>query len=124
MSQRLTRVMWILTVVWLAGAARAAAQPPAPSTSAPPAPPPAAWSGSAGLGLALNRGNTATTNLNASFEATHDPKTHSVWKFKGLYLRGTNNGTLALDRLQLEGRNERTLSTRVYAFGQLQFLED
>jgi putative salt-induced outer membrane protein YdiY len=118
MSQRLVRVIWILTLPLLAVAPRAAAQTPAP------APPPPPWTGNAGLGFALNRGNTATTNLNATFEATHDPKTKSVWKFKGLYLHGTNNGTLALDRLQLEGRNERTLSTRVYAFGQLQFLED
>ena len=34
--------------------------------------------------------------------------------FKGLYLRGTNYGTLALDRLLLEGRNELALSTRVF----------
>ena len=120
MYQRLRRVLPILIVIILPGATRAAAQAAPPA--APPPPPP--WTGSAGLGLALNRGNTATTNLNASFEATHDPKTHSVWKFKGLYLRGTNNGILALDRLQLEGRNERTLTKRVYAFGQLQFLED
>jgi putative salt-induced outer membrane protein len=122
MSERLARVIGMLTLSVLAGAVRAAAQTPAPPPPPPPPPPP--WTGNAGLGFALNRGNTATTNLNVSFEATHDPKTHSVWKFKGLYLRGTNNGTLALDRLQLEGRNERTLSTRVYAFGQLQFLED
>ena len=97
------------------------AQPPAaPAPAAPPPP----WTGSAGFGLSLNRGNTATTNLNVSGEATHDPKNGSVWKFKGLYLRGENNGTLAVDRLHLEGRNERTLADRVYAFGQLQFLED
>jgi putative salt-induced outer membrane protein len=118
MSERLARTIVIAALTCLAGAARAGAQTPAPPSPAPP------WTGNAGLGFALNRGNTATTNLNVSFEAAHDPKTQSVWKFKGLYLRGTNNGVLALDRLQLEGRNERTLSTRTYAFGQLQFLED
>ena len=97
----------------------AAAQAPAP---APPPPPP--WTGSAGFGLALNRGNTAATNLNASFEATHDPKTASVWRFKGLYLRGENNGTVAVDRLDLLGRNEHKLTDRVYTFAQAQFLED
>ena len=121
MREVIRRVLVVLTVTTLAGAVRAEAQATAP---APPAPPPPPWTGSAGFGLALNRGNTATTNLNVSFDATHDPKTRSVWKFKGLYLRGTNNGTVALDRLQLEGRNEHTLSTRVYAFGQLQVLED
>jgi putative salt-induced outer membrane protein len=100
----------------------AAAQPPSPPP--PPAAPPPPWTGSAGFGLALNRGNTATTNLNVSFEATHDPKTTSVWKFKGLYLRGDNNGALAVDRLNLEARNERSITARVYAFGQIQLLED
>jgi putative salt-induced outer membrane protein len=118
---RVARVLATLMTATFAGAIGAGAQTP---PTAPPAPPPPPWTGSAGFGLSLNRGNTATTNLNASFEATHDPKTRSVWKFKGIYLRGTNNDTLAVDRLQLEGRNERTLSTRVYAFGQLQFLED
>ena len=122
MFERLLRLSCALAAATLFCSARAAAQTPAPAPTA--APPPPALTGSAGFGLALNRGNTATTNLNASFDATHDPKTRSVWKFKGLYLRGTNNGVLALDRLQLEGRNERTLSDRLYAFGQLQFLQD
>jgi putative salt-induced outer membrane protein len=121
MRDVLRRVPVLLTVTLLISAVCARAQTPPPAAPAPPPPP---WTGSAGLGLALNRGNTATTNLNISFDAAHDPKTRSVWKFKGLYLRGTNNGTLALDRLQLEGRNERTLTERVYAFGNLQFLED
>jgi putative salt-induced outer membrane protein YdiY len=47
-----------------------------------------------------------------------------VWKLKGLYLRGENNRQLAVDRLLREGRNERALTERAYAFGQLQFLED
>jgi putative salt-induced outer membrane protein YdiY len=94
-----------------------------PQPAAPAGPPPL-WTGSAGFGLTLNRGNTATTNLNISGEATRDPKTDSVWKLKGLYLRGETNGALAVDRLLLEGRNERSFTTRVYAFGQLQFLED
>jgi putative salt-induced outer membrane protein len=121
MRELIRRAVVVLTLTILSGAVRAEAQTPAP---APPAPPPPPWTGSAGFGLALNRGNTATTNLNATFEATHDPKTRSVWKFKGLYLRGTNNDTLAVDRLQREGRYEHTLSPRTYVFGNLQFLED
>jgi putative salt-induced outer membrane protein YdiY len=119
MPDVIRRVSLGLITVLLATAGVANGQAPAP-----PAAPPPPWSGSAGFGLSLNRGNTATTNLNASFEATHDPKTASVWKFKGLYLRGENNGALAVDRLHLEGRNERNLGTRAYAFGNLQFLED
>ena len=98
------------------------AQPPA-APAAPAAPPPL-WTGSAGFGLSLNRGNTETTNLNLSGEATRDPKTGSVWRFKGLYLRGETDDTLTVDRLHLQGRNERTLTGRTYAFGELQFLED
>jgi putative salt-induced outer membrane protein YdiY len=118
-----TRRAGLMTFLgWIAGCAIAGAQTPAPAPPPPETPP--GWSGSAGFGFSLNRGNTSTTNLNVSFEATDDPKTRSVWKFKGLYLHGDNNGELAVDRLLLEGRNERTLTGRVYAFAQLQFLED
>jgi putative salt-induced outer membrane protein YdiY len=120
MRKGLCRVSTTLTVVLTFAATLVQAQPPAVTTPAPPPP----WTGSVGFGLSLNRGNSATTNLNVSAEATHDPKTVSVWKFKGLYLRGENNDVLAVDRLHLEGRNERTLTERAYAFGQLQFLED
>lgn len=105
-----------------AGVTAAEAQTPAPPpVPAAPTPP---WTGSAGFGLSLNRGNTDTTNLNLSFEATHDPKTEDVWRFKGLYLRGDNNGTLAVSRLDLLGRFERTFTGRVYGFAQVQFLKD
>ncbi|HYT73172.1 MAG TPA: DUF481 domain-containing protein [Vicinamibacterales bacterium] len=118
---RTLRRAFVLAVILTTGTRAAGAQPPPPPAPAGPPPP---WTGSAAFGLSLNRGNTATTNLNVSGEATNDPKTGSVWKFKGLYLRGKDNGTLAVDRLNLEGRNERALTDRVYAFGQLQFLED
>jgi putative salt-induced outer membrane protein len=117
----------LLTFLTLLGAAAGTAAGQTPATAAQPGPPPPPWTGSAGLGLSLNRGNTDTTNFNLSFEATHDPKTpqtRSVWRFKGLYMRGENNGSLAVDRLALDARDELTLTPRVYAFGQLQFLKD
>lgn len=119
------RVFAVVTVAASLGSTfvQAQTQPPAPPP-APAPPPPQAWTGSAGLGLSFNRGNTSTSNLNASFEASQNPTFRSIWKFKGLYLRGETDGALAVDRLLLEGRNERTLSTRTYAFGQVQFLED
>lgn len=98
--------------------------PPAPPRLDTPQPPPPLWTGNAGLGLSLNRGNTSTTNFNMSAEATRDPKTGKVWKFKGLYLRGDKDGDLTVDRLLLEGRYEFTIAKRAYAFGQAQFLED
>ncbi|MCA1562385.1 MAG: DUF481 domain-containing protein [Acidobacteria bacterium] len=112
----------VTTTLILTVATSLRAQPPA--VSAPPAPPPPLWTGSAGFGLSLNRGNTETTNLNLSAEATRDPKTDSVWRFKGLYLRGETDDTLTVDRLHLQGRNERSLTGRTYAFGELQVLED
>jgi putative salt-induced outer membrane protein YdiY len=120
MRQALRRVSVLLTVIVGSTSSLAWAQAPA----APPAPPPPPWSGSAGFGLSLSRGNTDTTNLNASFEATHGAKTASVWNFKGLYLRGENNSLLAVERLSLDARNERSFGTRVYGFGNLQFLKD
>ena len=116
------RGMVVAVVIALGAAGTVAAQPAPPPAVPPPPPPP--WMGNAGFGLSLSRGNTDTTNLNASFEATHDPKTASVWKLKGLYLRGENAGARSVDRLHLEGRNERTLGARTYAFGNLQFLKD
>jgi putative salt-induced outer membrane protein len=122
MRNMIQRALMVMLAVFPAGAPVARAQTPAPPAT--PAPPPPPWTGSAGFGLSLNRGNTATTNLNISLDATHDPKTSSIWKFKGLYLRGETNGALAVDRLHLEARYERALTTRVYAFGNIQFLED
>ena len=121
MVETCARLSFTFTVVVLT-AAVAYAQPPAPP--APPPGPPPLWTGSAGFGLSLNRGNTATTNVSLSADATRDPKTDNVWKFKGLYMRGETNDELAVDRLLLDARYERTLSTRVYAFGQAQYLED
>jgi putative salt-induced outer membrane protein YdiY len=121
MTRSISRVSIVLTLACAFSASFVQAQTPAPP---PPAPPPQAWTGSAGLGLSLNRGNTATTNLNATFEAAQNPTLKSVWKFKGLYLRGETDGALTVDRLLLEGRNERTFTTRAYGFGQVQFLED
>jgi len=104
--------------------AQATSPPPAPPAPGQPAPPPPVWTGNAGLGLSLNRGNTSTTNFNMSAEATRDPKTGKVWKFKGLYLHGTTDGELSVDRLLLDGRYEFGLGKRAYAFAQTQFLED
>jgi putative salt-induced outer membrane protein YdiY len=123
MRKALWHASLMFTVSLVLAATPALAQAPA-AAAAPPPPPPPPWSGNAGLGLSLNRGNTSTTNFSASFEGAHDPKTGRVWKFKGLYLRGENNGELAVDRLQLEGRHERSFGARAYAFGNLQFLKD
>ncbi len=123
---RMTRFLLAAALI-LTTASAVSAQPPAPppppASGQPEAPPPL-WTGNAGLGFSMNRGNTDTTNFNLSFEATRDPKARSVWKFKGLYQRGDTNGIVAVDRLLLDGRDELSLAPRVYVFGELQFLRD
>jgi putative salt-induced outer membrane protein len=112
-------VLGVLAVLGSATGARA--QQPCPC---PPEPPPGNWVGSAGLGFALNRGNTDTANLNITFDATYDPKKKDVWKFLGLYLRGETDGELSVERMFLQGRYERSLTTRTFLFGQVQYLQD
>jgi putative salt-induced outer membrane protein YdiY len=101
----------------------AAAQTPAPCPC-PPSAPAGPWTGSVGFGLALNRGNTDTMNVNLTADTTYDPKTKNVWKLQALYLRGSTGGATTVDRFLFQTRYERTLTTRTYAFAQLQFLED
>lgn len=121
---RVSAVPLLLAAFGVSSVFAQATPPPPPPPATQPAPPPPVWTGNAGLGLSLNRGNTSTTNFNMSAEATRDPKTGRVWKFKGLYLRGTDDGELAVDRLLLDGRYEFTFAKRAYAFAQAQFLED
>jgi putative salt-induced outer membrane protein len=113
-------------LMFLASASEAAAQTPPQAPAQPPAPEPAPppWTGSAGLGFSMNRGNTATTNVNVSFDAASDAKKPGVWKFKGIYLRDKTNGELSADRFLFDSRYERAITDRVYAFGALGFLED
>jgi hypothetical protein len=68
--------------------------------------------------------NTDTTNLNVTFDATHDAKTKDLWRFQGLYLRGETQGEVSVDRLFLQGRYERTITTRAFVFGETQYLRD
>ena len=104
----------------LASASAASAQQPCPC----PEEPPGNWVGSAGAGFAVNKGNTDTANLNITFDATYDPKKKDVWKFQGLYLRGETDGEVSVDRVFMQGRYERSLTTRMFAFGQAQYLRD
>lgn len=122
--RRVPAVVFVFAIAVVLTAVPASAQDAPPACPCPPEPDPGAWVGSAGFGLALNRGNTDTTNINLSFDATYDPKTTSVWKFEGLYLRGETDGELNVDRLFTRGRYERDLTTRLFAFGELQYLQD
>ncbi len=119
------RLIQLLTVATFLTASPAFAQPQtAGSCPCPPPGPPPVWTGSAGFGLTLNRGNTDTTNINLSFDATRDPKQKDVWKMEALYLRGDTNGELSANRVFAQVRYERNLTSRLFAFGQLPYLRD
>jgi putative salt-induced outer membrane protein len=103
-----------MTVVLLPGVAHAQA----------PAAPMRDWTGSAGVGLSVTSGNSDTTNFNLSFDLKHDPKTKNVLKFTALYLRGDKDDELTVDRTSLLGRDEYSLSPRLFVFGQVDYLRD
>jgi putative salt-induced outer membrane protein YdiY len=101
------------------------AQQPPPTCPCPPAPAaPPIWTGSAGFGLSMNRGNTDTTNLNLSFEATRDPKQKDIWKFQALYMRGDTSGEATADRFFAQARYQRNLNAHVFVVGELPYLRD
>jgi putative salt-induced outer membrane protein YdiY len=82
------------------------------------------YTGSFGGGLALTGGNTDTRNFNLAFNLVRDPKTKNVFKTDFLYLRGTQNDVLSLDRSSLKVRDEYSLSKRVFLFGEVSYLRD
>jgi putative salt-induced outer membrane protein len=92
--------------------------------AAPPPEPTSPWVTSATAGLALTSGNKDTSTVNLGYDIIYDPKTKNVVKSQGLFLRGKTDGDLTVDRLALNARDEYQLRQRMYAFGQLQYLQD
>ena len=92
----------------------------AQNTSAPPP----VYSGSFGGGLALTGGNTETKNFNLAFNLVRDPKTNNLFKADALYLRGTQNDVLSLDRASIKLRDEYTISNRTFVFAEMGYLRD
>jgi putative salt-induced outer membrane protein YdiY len=92
----------------------------------PPAPPgpPKGLSGSAGFGLSLTEGNSETLNINATVDSIYDPKTNNVMKWNALFLRGKQNGVLAVNRVSAMFRDENTISGRMFVFGEMDVLHD
>jgi putative salt-induced outer membrane protein YdiY len=106
----------------LAGPARAQEKTcPCP----PPSPPPPAWHGSLGGGLSLTGGNTETNSYNLDFALTRDPKTKSVFKADGSYLRTDTDGESTVDRTGLGVRYEYAFGgSRLFGFGEVRYLRD
>jgi putative salt-induced outer membrane protein YdiY len=96
----------------------------AAQTPTPPPEPPKDWTGSVSAGMSLTHGNNDMVNLNAAFDSTYDPKHGNLMRWTGLFLRGTREGELVVDRTSLGYRDERNLSPRTFAFAQVDFLRD
>ena len=89
-----------------------------------PSGPPKGLSGSAGFGLSFTQGNTDTLTINATDDSIYDPKTNNVMKWNVLFLRGKQNHVLTVNRLSATFRDENSLSSRMYVFGQIDTLHD
>jgi putative salt-induced outer membrane protein YdiY len=86
--------------------------------------PPEGLSGSAGFGLSLTSGNSDTINISATVDSIYDPKTNNVMKWNALFLRGTQNDVVTVNRLSATFRDENTVNGRMYVFGQMDTLHD
>jgi len=116
-SNRLLTLAFAATV--LACATPLRAQAPA----APAAPPPI-WAGSVGLGLALTSGNADTSSFNLTLKAAYDPMNPHRVTADALYLRGSSEGDLLINRSTFGVRDEYALTDRALIFGQVRYLRD
>lgn len=122
-SRVVRRVGGAILMLALAGAPALAQTPDCPCPPEAPPPPPV-WTGSLGAGFSLTQGNKDTTNLNFSFDVVRDPRTSTVFKANALYILATEDGDRNADRAIANGRVERALGERAYAFGQLAYMRD
>ncbi len=83
-----------------------------------------AWTATVGGGLALTNGNTDSLSYNAAVDLAYGRTTGNLLKWTGLYLRGTQNDVLVVNRLSVVVRNEYTFSPRVFAFARIEYLHD
>jgi phosphatidylglycerol---prolipoprotein diacylglyceryl transferase len=88
------------------------------------APPPKPWNSSFGAGLAVTSGNSDTRNINLAFNTVFDPKTIHLFKADALYLLGEANEEKQVDKATATGRYERTVSDRLFWFGETSYLRD
>src|SRR5665213_2876773 len=86
--------------------------------------PPKGLSGSAGAGLSLTQGNSDTLNISATIDSIYDSKTGNLMKWSLLFLRDKENGLVTVNRVSAGFRDENTLSTRTFVFGQVDTLHD
>jgi putative salt-induced outer membrane protein YdiY len=123
----LSRVLLVL--LWITRATAQAQDipvpPPAVQTAVTPPPIEApAFSATLGGGLALAKGNTDSLSYNLALNLAYGIKTGNMLRWTGLFLRGTQNDILAVNRLSLGLSDEYTFSPRVFAFARVEYLHD
>ena len=116
----MARAAWKVAAV----AAAILTQNPAYSQAPQPTAPPPVWTGNVGAGLALTNGNTDTKNINISMGIVRDPKTRSVLRVNGLYLRGEKESELIVNQTQFTIRDEINISPRTFVFAQGNYVRD
>ncbi|HSB35652.1 MAG TPA: DUF481 domain-containing protein [Thermoanaerobaculia bacterium] len=113
-------------IVFLAAALAAApafADEPCPCAEKKPPPPPALTGGIA-AGLALNSGNTDTTNFNLSLGLKYDPKTRNVVKLDGYYLYGQTDEITSTQKAGVVLRDEYSFTDRFFGYAEIGYMHD
>jgi putative salt-induced outer membrane protein len=114
-----------LALLFLSAAPAFSQAPPPCECPCPcPEPPPPPLQGSLSAGLAFTSGNTDTSSFNIGFNLVYDPKTHSLFRADGFYLRSANNGSATTDKAAANVRFEYKVTDRIYAFAQAGYLRD
>jgi len=88
------------------------------------APPPPALTGGIAAGLALNSGNTDTTNFNFSLGLKYDPKTRNVVKLDGYYLYGQTDDVTSTQKASVVLRDEYSFTERFFGYAEIGYLHD
>ena len=95
----------------------------APATPAPEPPPPVV-TGNLSFGLGVTAGNKDTTNVNAGYDFKYDPKTRNVVTSAGIFLYGKTDGETTSDQYGVSARDQYSLTSRTFVFGEGRYLHD
>ena len=112
--------MVVITLLWFASATVDAQDPPV----APPEIESPTRTATVGGGLALASGNTDSLSYNFVLDLAYGTETGNLLRWTALYLRGTQNDVVVVNRLSVGLRDEYTFSPRVFAFGRIDYLHD
>ena len=85
---------------------------------------PKIWTVQMSAGLALTSGNSDTSTVNAAYDLVYNPQTKNVVKSDALFLRGKTEDVLSANRVGFNVRDEYSLTSRTFVFGQNAFLKD